>query len=623
MLRKKLICISIVSLFLLTVVSVTPVMGASPPNDFEDQVCSTGNSQYTITADNGLMNQRFTSVASFITKIMVKLSRTESVDSGFVLIGLTYGEQEKGKSFSYNSIPSSPGWVTVTFDSPIIVIPGTQPLISVTKLGGGDLCWHGGEDLYEGGASSVSSSFDFNFKTYGYNKLNLYVNHNGNNQGATITIDEVEYTPDTTIHLLGGTHSINANMISPYEFSKWGGLFVDINNEHSPSTTIDFSPSFNEHGISGAIYLNCKGVEPTQPTIPQGPSEVDQFKQATFTTSSNDINGDEIYYEWYWGDGSSSGRWKGPYASGFTATNKHTWITPGTYEITVKAFDVGGKESTISEIKTIEVLEIPNAPPTTPITPNGPETGEVGIEYSFSTRSTDPNLDQIKYAWDWNGDRVADEYSGYKISGVSCTMTKSWDTIGSYDISVKAIDDEEEELESAWSDVLTIEISEPIERLPDLIVELEFSDGSDGKIRVDLTIENIGDISVEAGSTLFYSISSCENVLLSIKTTAPEIKPGESITSKGLTGYLDNFKLGEEYDGQTITAIIDPIDQTDTGYGFIDEIDDKDNNVWSDEVELTKEKTKQFFRSLFEKIFNQFPILQQLLQKLPAFQQLL
>lgn len=93
---------------------------------------------------------------------------------------------------------------------------------------------------------------------------------------------------------------------------------------------------------------------PTTPVI-SGPSSGFVNVEYTFTASSTDPDGDQVYYWFDWDDGTNSG-WVGPYASGETASAKHTWATKGTYEIKVKAKDEHGSES-LEGSKTITISD--------------------------------------------------------------------------------------------------------------------------------------------------------------------------------------------------------------------------------------------------------------------------
>ena len=83
---------------------------------------------------------------------------------------------------------------------------------------------------------------------------------------------------------------------------------------------------------------------PDTPNI-DGPSEGKAGEKIDFTISTEDPDGDDVYYwiEWYQGD--PNGYWDGPYASGEELTFNHTFAEKATYTIRVKAKDTYDKES--------------------------------------------------------------------------------------------------------------------------------------------------------------------------------------------------------------------------------------------------------------------------------------
>ncbi|RLF37197.1 MAG: hypothetical protein DRN03_02735 [Thermoplasmata archaeon] len=81
-----------------------------------------------------------------------------------------------------------------------------------------------------------------------------------------------------------------------------------------------------------------------------------------------------------------------------------------------------------------------NRPPRTPSQPEGQTIGEIEELYEYSTISTDPDGDMIRYGWDWDGNGTIDEWTGYYESGALVTVTHSWSEPGTYHVRVKAED---------------------------------------------------------------------------------------------------------------------------------------------------------------------------------------
>ncbi len=134
-----------------------------------------------------------------------------------------------------------------------------------------------------------------------------------------------------------------------------------------------------------------------------------------------------------------------------------SWSAAGTYEIHVKVTDSEQRIDTDSTVVVISSSQN-NQPPVTPSKPLGSTSGSLGVSYTYSTSSTDPNGDLIRYGWDWNGDGTVDEWTGYYASGTSAPLAHVWSTSGTYNIKVKAEDDKGSQ--SSFSIVLTVVISQ-------------------------------------------------------------------------------------------------------------------------------------------------------------------
>ena len=82
---------------------------------------------------------------------------------------------------------------------------------------------------------------------------------------------------------------------------------------------------------------------PDSPTI-SGPAQGKTGTSYEYTISTSDPEDDDVYYLIEWGDTTTTG-WIGPFISGETIAQSHTWMHDGTYTIKVKAKDTDGLES--------------------------------------------------------------------------------------------------------------------------------------------------------------------------------------------------------------------------------------------------------------------------------------
>jgi len=106
--------------------------------------------------------------------------------------------------------------------------------------------------------------------------------------------------------------------------------------------------------------------EPLRPSTPNGPPNGKRGATLTYTASTTDPNGDQLYYRFDWGDDTYSD-WLGPYSSGQTCTGTKSWNEDGAYEIRVAAKDSNGRTSSwsnkleviIPRSKSLEFNEFP------------------------------------------------------------------------------------------------------------------------------------------------------------------------------------------------------------------------------------------------------------------------
>jgi hypothetical protein len=105
----------------------------------------------------------------------------------------------------------------------------------------------------------------------------------------------------------------------------------------------------------------------------------------------------------------------------------------------------------------LKITEITNNPPAKPSLPSGPTSGKTGVDYTFSTSTTDPDTDaQLFYQWNW-GNEESDWIGPYQ-SGQTVQAIHKWSIAGDYAVKVRAKDNYGSV--SAWSDSITIQIVE-------------------------------------------------------------------------------------------------------------------------------------------------------------------
>lgn len=94
-------------------------------------------------------------------------------------------------------------------------------------------------------------------------------------------------------------------------------------------------------------------------------------------------------------------------------------------------------------------------PPSVPSIPSGPTTGTSSTSYSYSTSTTDPNGDQVRYTFDW-GDGT-NSTTSLVNPGAKASLSHRWARTGTY--LVKAMATNSKGATSAWSNTLSVKIS--------------------------------------------------------------------------------------------------------------------------------------------------------------------
>ena len=160
----------------------------------------------------------------------------------------------------------------------------------------------------------------------------------------------------------------------------------------------------------------------------------------------------------------------GEYDDATGETVYESWDESGTYEIALKVTD---DDSDLAFDETVVIIApADNNPPDTPSKPDGPPNGKMGVKYTYTTSTEDPDGDQVSYKFDW-GDGTNSGWSDLYDSGATSEASHIWASQGSFEIKVKAKDIYG--AESGWSDPLTVTM--PRNRIFSNPVILKFLEG--------------------------------------------------------------------------------------------------------------------------------------------------
>jgi hypothetical protein len=121
--------------------------------------------------------------------------------------------------------------------------------------------------------------------------------------------------------------------------------------------TCDVSISSNGGIGEYTIIVNViQNRPPNKPNTPVGTTVGTPYIEYSYTSSTTDPDGDQVYYMFDWGDGNMSD-WLGPFDSGKSLDVSYAWAQHGTYDIRVKAKDdYDGAESEWSDTLGVHIV---------------------------------------------------------------------------------------------------------------------------------------------------------------------------------------------------------------------------------------------------------------------------
>ena len=150
---------------------------------------------------------------------------------------------------------------------------------------------------------------------------------------------DVAVTPGNTYYIVSYTENVTDN------FYGWGLTLTDTYPNGTVYYTINDGLNWTEES-EGDMTFKTYGRENVPPNEPLITGEIEgRFGvEYSYNFSTDDLDGDMVYYWIDWGDDTPVD-WMGPYTSGVVLTLKHTYKKRGTYTIAAKAKDPLGAES--------------------------------------------------------------------------------------------------------------------------------------------------------------------------------------------------------------------------------------------------------------------------------------
>jgi hypothetical protein len=184
--------------------------------------------------------------------------------------------------------------------------------------------------------------------TYGYrNVWYTYSTSTSDSDGDNVCY-QFEFTgPNTNVSFTTGW----------YASGQTGSLTVMWETTDPPGTYYVRARAKDVYGAwSGwSPYLTVTIVNraPNTPSTPSGPTAGYTGTSYSYSTSTTDPDGDNVCYQFDWGDGSTTTT--SFYSSGSTVYASHTWSSSGTYYVKVRAQDSYGAWSGWSSSLTVTI----------------------------------------------------------------------------------------------------------------------------------------------------------------------------------------------------------------------------------------------------------------------------
>jgi len=249
--------------------------------------------------------------------------------------------------------------------------------------------------------SSFNGSYDvFVSKLVLSNKPVISTGPTGETKGITgtsysYTVEASDYDGDQIYYWFDWGDGTNSGWKGPYSSG------ATASASHIWTNSGDYTIKVKAKDIAGletdwrslSVRMN---YPPAKPSKPAGDTLLRVGSYYSYSTSTTDPDGDNVYYWFDWGDGNHSG-WYGTYSSGQIVSASHYWNTSGTYNIKIKAKDTRSYESDWSDNLSIRVKYAPN----TPSIISGPSSGNVNTEYTYIAVATDSDGDNLYYWFDW------------------------------------------------------------------------------------------------------------------------------------------------------------------------------------------------------------------------------
>ena len=244
-------------------------------------------------------------------------------------------------------------------------------------------------------------------------------------------------------------------------------------------------------------YHPSLNFPPNKPRKPSGPLVIRKNVNYSFSTSTIDINDDQVYYMWDWGDGNYSD-WLGPVDSGETYDTHHQWSKMGYYNIKVKAKDIYDEESEWSDPKgTIVDLSAEFiACPSVYLQPS---------QTIYFNDTSKHYYEIVNWTWDFGDENISyeqnfsHEYAVDGVYNVTLTVTDNQSntdvyyqivTVDSVPCQITNVSNSPDTIGFGFNTIITEDVTDVLSGIDMVKVNITYPDSSTGNFTMDNTGSN-------------------------------------------------------------------------------------------------------------------------------------
>jgi hypothetical protein len=201
--------------------------------------------------------------------------------------------------------------------------------------------------------------------------------------------------------------------------------------------------------------LACSDVAPLVPELIEHPTSAFQSQPVGFRVTSRAPDGKPVVLVADWGDGRTDT--SAVFGSGDTATMRHAWAAPGSYEVGFRAALAGRPEAASEPTDPVTITVLANGVPAAPTLRLPPRAVPDAWAF-FQAQATDPDADSVQYLFDYGG--TVGAWTGFTFGAVEDWALDSHRFAQTGLVAVRAKARDGKGSESDWSAAETLPVGE-------------------------------------------------------------------------------------------------------------------------------------------------------------------